>query len=101
MDLGTYRNLLAEEVDLFGAVDDPPSRCADCGIANENNAGLCSREIVGQVMANAPPVAMPEPAMMMAPPLTWLMAMESALSRVKCRPGRLNGSWTCWKSSWT
>ena len=39
-----------------------------------------------------PPVHMPEPAMMIAPLLTAFMAMDSAVSRVKCSAGRLRGS---------
>ena len=49
-------------------------------------------EIVPQMMANPPARAHARAGEMTAPPEMELSAMESAVSRQKCRPGRPNGS---------
>ena len=54
----------------------------------EARGRLCSK-----MMPHPPPVHMPDPAMITAPPLMRLMAMESAVARTRRSPGNPNRSW--------
>ena len=83
-----HRDLLAEDAHRLRAVDDPPRERALGRVADEHDAASPRPRLCFRWWRTRPPVHMPDPAMITAPPLIRLMAIDSAVSRVKCSSGK-------------
>ena len=81
-------DILTEDCHMFGTVDDAACERPNGGVADKHDARILTTKIVLEVVADATAGAHSRAGYDDAPPWTSFIATDSAVSRVKCNPGR-------------
>ena len=89
-DLRLDGDLLAEELDLFNAVEQSAAQRAGRLEADEHDRAVRAPEVVLEVMADTPASHIPEAEMMTLGVVSMLSIFDSSLDSTRLRLGKVN-----------